>query len=74
MLLVIFPFDFQYLVDPLSDALKFTLQWVSDDIAHVVMELGVIELLFATVYSPFAYKFLDLKHLRDDRAVTPETG
>lgn len=74
MLLIIFPFDFQYLVDPLPDALRFTLQWVSDDIARVVMGIGVIGLLFATVYSPFAYKFLDLKHLRDDQAVTPETG
>lgn len=68
VLLIIFPFDFQYLAAPLPDAMRFVLQWVSDDVARVVMALGVIGLLFATVYSPIAYKFVDLKRFRKDQS------
>ena len=66
VLLIIFPFDFQYLADVLPDAMRFVLQWVSDDVARVVMMLGTIGLLFATVYSPIAYKFVDLKRFKRD--------
>ena len=66
MLLIIFPFDFQYLADVLPESLRFLLQWISDDIARVVMALGAIGLLFATVYSPIAYKFVDLKRIKHD--------
>ena len=61
VLLIIFPFDFHYLADVLLESLRFLLEWISNDIARVVMALGVIGLLFATVYSPIAYKFIDLK-------------
>ena len=61
VLLIIFPFDFQYLADVLPESLRFLLGWISDDIARVVMVLGAIGLLFATVYSPIAYKLVDLK-------------
>ena len=64
VLLFIFPFDFQYLADVLPDSLRFLLEWVSDDIARVVMVLGAIGLAFATVYSPMVYKFVDLKHFK----------
>lgn len=64
VLLIIFPFDFQYLADLLPKSLRFLLEWISDDIARVVMVLGTIGLLFATVYSPIAYKFVDLKRFR----------
>ena len=36
MLLIIFPFDFQYLADALPESLRFLLEWVSDDVARVV--------------------------------------
>lgn len=68
VLLIIFPFDFQHLATSLPDAMKFILQWVSDDIARVVMGLGVIGLLFATIYSPIAYKFVDLKRFKRDES------
>ncbi|MEQ8677792.1 MAG: hypothetical protein RLP44_28290 [Aggregatilineales bacterium] len=61
VLLIIFPFDFQYLADILPESLRFLLEWISNDIARVVMALGVVGLLFATVYSPIAYKFVGLK-------------
>ena len=64
VLLVIFPFDFAYFADVLPDSLRFLVRWISNDIARVVMVLGVIALLFATVYSPIAYKFVDLKRFR----------
>lgn len=66
ILLIIFPFDFQYLADVLPESLRFLLEWISDDIARVVMVLGVIGLLFATVYSPIAYKFVALKRFNHD--------
>ena len=65
-LLIIFPFDFQYLADVLPESLRFLLGWVSDDIARFVMVSGAIGLLFATVYSPIAYKFVDLKRSKHD--------
>lgn len=64
VLLIIFPFDFQYLADVLPESLRFLLEWISDDIARVVMVLGTIGLLFATVYSPIAYKLVDLKRFK----------
>jgi len=68
VLLIIFPFDFQYLADVLPESLKFLIEWVSDDIARVVMVLGAIGLAFATVYSPLAYKFLALKRFKYDES------
>ena len=69
-LLIIFPFDFQYLADVLPESLRFLLAWVSDDIARIVMVSGAIGLLFATVYSPIAYKFINLKHSKYDEIST----
>jgi hypothetical protein len=66
VLLVIFPFDFAYFADVLPDSLRFLVQWISNDIARVVMALGVSGLLFATVYSPIAYKFVDQKRFRHE--------
>jgi hypothetical protein len=68
VLLIIFPFDFQYLADVLPESLRFLLEWVSDDIARGVMVLGAIGLAFATVYSPIAYKFVDLKRFKHDES------
>lgn len=66
VLLIIFPFDFQYLADVLPASLRFLLAWVSDDIARAVMVLATIGLLFATICSPIAYKFVDPKRFKRD--------
>ena len=41
-LFVVFPFDFVYFADVLPDFLKFFVQWISNDIARVVMVLIII--------------------------------
>ena len=41
-LLVVFPFEFAYFADVLPDSLKFLVQWISNDIARVLMVLGII--------------------------------
>ena len=50
-LLVVFPFDFTHFADVLPDSLRFLLQWVSNDIARVLMFLGFILHLFLAVYA-----------------------
>lgn len=66
VLLVVFPFEFTYFADLLPESLRFLVQWISNDIARIVMVLGVIVLLGAAVYSPIAYKFVDLKRTKRD--------
>ena len=60
-LLVSFPFEFAYFADVLPDFLKFLVQWISNDIARGIMALGTILLVVAAVYSPIAYKFVNIK-------------
>ncbi|MGD9131016.1 MAG: hypothetical protein PVH73_05525 [Candidatus Bathyarchaeota archaeon] len=60
-LLVIFPFEFAYFADVLPDVLKFLVQWISNDIARGIMVLGTILLVVAAIYSPIAYKFVNMK-------------
>ena len=60
-LLVVFPFEFTYFADVLPDFLRFLVQWISNDIARVVMVLGIILYLGAAVYAPIAYGFVRKK-------------
>ncbi len=60
-LLVVFPFDFAYFADVLPVFLRFLVQWISNDIARVVMVLGIIVYLGAAIYAPIAYKFVRTK-------------
>jgi hypothetical protein len=60
-LLVVFPFDFTYFANVLPDFLRFLVQWISNDIAHVVMLLYTIVMLIAAVYAPISYKFIRIK-------------
>ena len=60
-LLVVFPFEFAYFADVLPDFLRFLVQWISNDIARVLMVLGIIVLLGAQVYTPIAYGFVGKK-------------
>ena len=50
-LFVIFPFEFSYFADVLPDFLRFLLQWISNDIARVLLVLLFILHLVAAVYS-----------------------
>ncbi len=63
-LVVVFPFDFAYFADVLPDSLKFLVQWISNDVARLLLVLGVIVHLGAAVYCPIAYKFVDIKRFK----------
>ena len=60
-LLVVFPFDFTYFANVLPDFLRFLVQWISNDIARIVMVLYTIAMAIAAIYSPIAYKFIRIK-------------
>jgi len=60
-LLVVFPFEFTYFADVLPDFLRFLLQWISNDIARVLMVLIILVTLGAAIYTPIAYKFVRIK-------------
>jgi hypothetical protein len=60
-LLVVFPFEFAYFADVLPDSLRFLAQWISNDVARVVMVLYIIAMGAAAVYAPIAYKFVRIK-------------
>lgn len=50
LLLVVFPFELAYFADVLPDSLGFLVKWISNDIARVLMVLGIIVHLVAAVY------------------------
>jgi hypothetical protein len=54
-LFVVFPFDFAYLADVLPSFLRFLLQWISNDIAKVLMVLGIIVTLVMVIYNAIFY-------------------
>ena len=66
-LLVVFPFEFAYFADVLPDSLSFLGQWISNDIARVLMVLGIIIYLGAAVYCPMAYKFVGKKRSKREK-------
>ena len=65
-LLVVFPFEFAYFADVLPDFLRFLVQWISNDIAEVLMVLYIIVMGFAAVYAPIAYGFIRKKPKREE--------
>lgn len=60
-LLVAFPFEFTYFADVLPDFLRFLVKWISNDIARVLLVLGIIAMGVAAVYAPIAYGFVRKK-------------
>jgi hypothetical protein len=64
ILLILFPFEFSHFSDALPESLRFLVQWISNDIARVIMVLLAIAHLAAAIYSPFAYKFIDKKRFK----------
>ncbi len=65
-LFVVFPFEFAYFADVLPEFLRFLVQWISNDIAQVVMVLTIIGLLGAAVYAPKAYGFVGKKQSKPE--------
>ena len=63
-LLVVFPFEFAHFADVLPESLRFLVQWISNDIARILMVLGIIVHLGAAIYTPIAYKFVDMKRFK----------
>jgi len=57
-LLVVFPFDFSHLADVLPDFLRFLLLWISNDVAKVLLAIGIIGFSAAAVYTPALYVFV----------------
>ena len=62
--LVVFPFEFTNFANVIPESLKFLVQWISNDIAWIVMIVLMILHLLAAIYCPFAYKFVDKKILK----------
>jgi hypothetical protein len=62
--LFLFPYDFNHLADILPESIRFLIEWISNDIARVIMAILIILHLAAAIYSPFAYKFADKKRLK----------
>ena len=60
-LTVVFPFDFAYFANVLPEFLRFLLQWISNDIARVLMVLYIIAMGIAAIYAPISYKFIRIK-------------
>ena len=58
LLLIIFPFDFTYFADVLPDSLRFLLQWISNNVAVVIMVLGLIVAPIMAVYQLILYNFV----------------
>jgi hypothetical protein len=50
-LLIVFPFDFVHVADVLPDSLRFLLQWISNNVARVLMLIGFVLHLFLSIYS-----------------------
>lgn len=57
-LLVVFPFDFSHLADPLPRFLEFLLQWISGYVAPVLMVLGIIGSAATAAYNAVMYAFV----------------
>jgi len=62
--LVVFPFDFTYFVNVLPESIRFLVQWISNDIALVIMVVLMILHLLAAIYCPFGYKFVNKKRFK----------
>jgi hypothetical protein len=54
-LFMVFPFEFAYFAVVLPDFLRFLVQWISNDIARVLMVLGIIVTLVMAIYTAIIY-------------------
>lgn len=58
LLLLVFPFDFEFFAQPLPDNIEWLLSWIGDDIGRGIVFISFIFHLVAAVISPFIYKVL----------------
>lgn len=54
-LLSVFPFDFAYLTTLFPEDLRFVLDWMTDDIAKVLMTFGIVITAMVVVWTAFLY-------------------
>ena len=66
-LVVVFPFNFAHFADVLPGFLRFLVQWISNDIARVLMVLYAIAMGIAAVYAPIGYKFIKIKRFNSEQ-------
>ena len=66
-LVVVFPFDFMYFADVLPGFLRFLVQWISNDIARILLGLYGIVMGIAAIYAPIAYKFIRIKRFSHEQ-------
>ena len=52
---MVFPFDFAHLADLLPSFLRFLVQWISNDIARVLMVIGIIVAPIMVIYTAILY-------------------
>jgi hypothetical protein len=53
--LLTWPFDFAYFADPLPHSLEFLIDWISADLAKVLMGIGVVASPFFSVFTFLSY-------------------
>lgn len=54
-LYIVFPLDFSHFADVLPTFLRFLLQWISNDIARVLMIIGIIAASIMAAYTAVVY-------------------
>ena len=52
---------FTYFAVMLPDFLRFLVQWISNDIARILMVVYTIAMGIAAIYAPIGYKFIRIK-------------
>lgn len=50
-LLIVFPFDFKYFADIMPEAIKFSVSWISDLIARIILVLYIIFIIGGAIFS-----------------------
>ncbi len=57
---VIFPFDFSHFVTVMPESTQFTLAWISNNVARVLLGLAGVAMFAAAFFSPVVYKIIQL--------------
>ncbi len=65
-LVIVFPFDFTYFADVLPITLRFLVQWISNDIARILLVLYTVAMGIASIYAPISYKFIRIKRVKPE--------
>ena len=57
-LFAVFPFDFSHLGDLLPNFLRFLVAWISNDVAKLLMGIGIVATPIGTIYTAALYLFV----------------